>query len=90
MSFYLLLNSILKELEDANTKDDSLELGDSWREMPRRKEGVANKTNGLYRRSVVPQLNVVSYLPQNYVDSFWSKTKFLFFFRFRTNCITSS
>lgn len=78
--FRLLLNSILKDLEDANTKEDSLELGDSWRGMPRRKEGVANKTNGLYRRSVVPQLNVVSYLPQNFVDldSFWKYNKFFF------------
>lgn len=46
---------ILDELNAQNAgSNDSLELGDSWRAMPRRTEGVVNKTNGLYRRSALP------------------------------------
>ncbi|KAG4074056.1 hypothetical protein HA402_014261 [Bradysia odoriphaga] len=50
---------ILKEIEaEKNSKNDSLELGDSWRAMPHRTEGATNKTNGLYRRSALPAQSV--------------------------------
>ncbi|XP_037031024.1 uncharacterized protein LOC119070683 isoform X2 [Bradysia coprophila] len=50
---------ILKEIEEEkNSKNDSLELGDSWRAMPHRIEGATNKTNGLYRRSALPAQSV--------------------------------
>ncbi len=47
-------------MEAAKPLDDSLELGDSWRAMPRRTTGVSNKTNALYRKSVHPQQPTVS------------------------------
>lgn len=46
-------------MEAANPQNDSLELGDSWKAMPRRTEGLANKTNGLYRRSALPTATTV-------------------------------
>lgn len=42
-----------------NPQNDSLELGDSWKDMPRRTEITGNKPNGLYRRSALPPLSTV-------------------------------
>lgn len=56
------------EFDDGNAKDDSLGPSDSWRGMPVKKEGVANRTNRLFRPSVVPPTNMVSYLSKIYVD----------------------
>lgn len=57
--------------------NDSLELGDSWRDMPRKVEGVANKTNGLYRRSAVPDQAAVC-IQFSFSNSLQSKTQLSF------------
>lgn len=48
-----------KNIKDANPQVDSFEFSDSWKNMPRRTEGIANKTNGLYRRSELPPVPMV-------------------------------
>ncbi|KAJ6640056.1 hypothetical protein Bhyg_12805 [Pseudolycoriella hygida] len=49
---------LMKELESSNQKEDSLELGDSWKDMPRRKKGASNKTTGLFRKTLLPNVNL--------------------------------
>lgn len=43
----------MRDIKDGNPQVDSFELSESWKNMPRRTEGIANKTNGLYRRSTL-------------------------------------
>ncbi|KAJ6648080.1 hypothetical protein Bhyg_03305 [Pseudolycoriella hygida] len=49
---------LMKELGPSNQKEDSLELGDSWKDMPRRKKGASNKTTGLFRKTLLPNVNL--------------------------------